>query len=280
MPCRVAGSRHNRDGQGDQPGPQGHGHDQGAKKHSRRLHHTVAFTPERLCLGIVEAQWWSRDTPSPREERRNKGIAENESQRWVGSYQASCAAQGQLPDTLVVNLADAEGDLYDWYVDHQEFSPDTQAQWIVRASQNRRLVEPAQSKLWSALDQALTLGVLDVEVKARPQRPARRANVTLRTATVKLRAPDRTGHKLPCVPINAVLTREENPPRGIEPVEWLLLTSLPVTTLEQASTVVEWYGVRWCVEPECRIENWLNGWSETSKKCWLIPSCKSASRLP
>ena len=229
-------------------GPKGMGTIKTQKKHSRRLHPTIAFTPERLCLGIVEAQWWNRDTPSPRQERRHKGIVEKESQRWVDSYQASCAAQGQLPDTLVVNLADAEGDLYEWYVDHQEYSPDTQAQWIVRASQNRRLVEPAQTKLWSALDQAPALGVLEVEVKARPQRPARRANVTLRTATVKLRAPDRPDHKLPCVPINVVLAREEKPQQGIEPLEWLLLTSLPVTTFEQASTVVEWYGVRWCIE--------------------------------
>lgn len=229
-------------------GPKGMGTIKAQKKFSRRLHPTIAFTPERICLGVVDAQWWSRDKPSPRHERRDKGIDEKESQRWIDSYQTSCAIQGQIPQTLVVNLADAEGDLYEWFVDHQEFSPDTQAQWIVRAAQDRRLLGADNGKLWSALDQAPSLGTLKVEVKARPQRPARLADVTLRAATVTLRAPERPGYKLPSVSINGVLAREENAIDGVEPLEWLLLTSLPVTSLEQASTVVEWYGVRWSIE--------------------------------
>jgi hypothetical protein len=229
-------------------GPKGLGTLKSQQKFSRRLHPTIAFTPERICLGVVEARWWSRDTPSPRKERRDKGIDEKESRRWIDSYQSSCAVQGQLPQTLVVNLADAEGDLYEWFVDHQEFSPDTRAQWIVRAAQNRRVLESETGKLWSTLEQAPALGTLKIEVKARPQRPARLADVTLRSASVMLRAPQRVGHQLPCVSINAVLAREENAADGVEPLEWLLLTSLPVNSLEQASTVVEWYGVRWSIE--------------------------------
>lgn len=229
-------------------GPKGMGTLKAQKKHSRRLHPTVAFTPERICLGVVDAQWWNRDTPSPRQERRDKGIVEKESQRWIDSYQTSCAIAGQIPNNLVVNLADAEGDLYEWFVDYQEFSPDTRAQWIVRGAQDRRLLEPESEKLWSALEQAPSLGTLKVEVRARPKRPARLADITLRTATVTLRAPNRPGYKLPDVTINGVLAREENVAKGTEPLEWLLLTSLPISTLEQASTVVEWYGVRWSIE--------------------------------
>src|SRR5207253_3555452 len=229
-------------------GPKGLGTLKSQQKFSRHLHPTVAFTPERICLGVVDARWWSRDTPSPRKERRDKGIDEKESQRWIDSYQSSCAVQGQLPQTLVVNLADAEGDLYEWFVDYQEFSPDTRAKWIVRAAQNRRVLESETGKLWSTLEQAPALGTLKVEVKARPKRPARLAEVTLRSASVTLRAPQRVGHQLPSVSINAVLAREENAVDGVEPLEWLLLTSLPVSSLEQASTVVEWYGVRWSIE--------------------------------
>ncbi|WP_164673767.1 transposase, partial [Pseudomonas viridiflava] len=48
--------------------------------------------------------------------------------------------------------------------------------------------------------------------------------------------------------VNGVLAREEGAAEGVEPLEWLLLTSLPVATLEQARTVVERYGARWCIE--------------------------------
>lgn len=229
-------------------GPKGVGTLKAQQKLPRRLHPTVAFTPEHICLGVVEAQWWSRDVPSLRQERRVKGVDEKESRRWIDSYQASCAVQGQLPQTLVVNLADAEGDLYEWFVDHQDFAPETRAQWIVRAAQNRRILDDDEGKLRSVLDRAPILGELKVEVKARPKRSARLADVTLRSTTVLLRPPERIGHQLPPVSINAVLAREENARDGVEPLEWLLLTSLPVDSLQQAATVVEWYGVRWSIE--------------------------------
>lgn len=98
-------------------GPKGLGTLKDLEKHPRRLHPTLAFPPERVCLGVVQAQWWERTEPSPRSERRNQGVDEKESRRWVESYQGSCALQGQLPNTLGVNLADAEGDLYEWFAE-------------------------------------------------------------------------------------------------------------------------------------------------------------------
>ena len=41
---------------------------------------------------------------------------------------------------------------------------------------------------------------------------------------------------------------EVNPPQGVEPIRWVLLTSLPVTTFEEAWTVIGYYELRWLVE--------------------------------
>jgi Transposase Tn5 dimerisation domain len=53
----------------------------------------------------------------------------------------------------------------------------------------------------------------------------------------------------------------EKTPEGEPPLEWILLTSLPTTTLEQAWERVEWYRHRWlvedyhqCLKSGCRIE--------------------------
>ena len=53
----------------------------------------------------------------------------------------------------------------------------------------------------------------------------------------------------------------EKTPEGEPPVEWILLTSLPTITLEQAWERVEWYRHRWlvedyhqCLKSGCRIE--------------------------
>jgi hypothetical protein len=46
----------------------------------------------------------------------------------------------------------------------------------------------------------------------------------------------------------AIRVWEEQTPDGEEPLEWLLLTSVPTTTLEQAWERVGWYEHRWIVE--------------------------------
>ena len=230
-------------------GPKGLGTVKDVQKHPRRLHLSVAFTPNRICLGVLMAVHWARDKPCPRSERHLKGVDEKESRHWVDGYEDCCALQGQLPDTLVVSLADREGDIYEWFAEYEDHASGVRAQWIVRAAQDRLLLgEGASAKLWDALGQAPVLGYVDVEVKSRPKRTARLAHVALRSATVRLKPPSRVGYHLPEKSVNAVLAREESPPSGEEALEWLLLTSLPVASYEQASLVVAWYAVRWCIE--------------------------------
>jgi len=54
---------------------------------------------------------------------------------------------------------------------------------------------------------------------------------------------------------------EEQAPEGEEPLEWVLLTSVPTTTLEQTWERVDWYRHQWlvedyhqCLKSGCRIE--------------------------
>jgi len=64
------------------------------------------------------------------------------------------------------------------------------------------------------------------------------------------------------VSVNVVLVREENPPVGHPPIEWILLTTLPINPPEQVRRIVEYYRVRWHIElffrtlkGGCRIEH-------------------------
>jgi Transposase Tn5 dimerisation domain len=85
--------------------------------------------------------------------------------------------------------------------------------------------------------------------------------VEVRATTVTVRPPWRPDRVLPPVSVNVVSVRETDPPAGEEPVEWLLLTTLPIATLEEVRRVVERYCVRWNIEvffrtlkSGCRIE--------------------------
>jgi hypothetical protein len=87
------------------------------------------------------------------------------------------------------------------------------------------------------------------EDRARRQnRATRHAKVEVRAAAVTLRPPDRPDRVLPPVAVNVVVVREPNPPPGEPPVEWILLTTLPIDTPEQVRTIVAYDCVRWSIE--------------------------------
>jgi len=86
--------------------------------------------------------------------------------------------------------------------------------------------------------------------------------MAVRTARVTLRPPWRGDRKLPAVTINVVLVSEMDPPEDDVPVEWMLLTSLPVDEIEQVQKVIRYYCARWMIEvffrvlkSGCRVED-------------------------
>jgi hypothetical protein len=95
----------------------------------------------------------------------------------------------------------------------------------------------------------------------RQPRVTRVATVEVRAARVTLRPPWRPDRHLPPVSVNVVLVREIDPPPGEPPVEWLLVTNLPIDTIEQVLAVIQYYCGRWMIEvffrtlkSGCRIE--------------------------
>ncbi len=55
-------------------------------------------------------------------------------------------------------------------------------------------------------------------------------------------------HRREPLPAFVIVAREPDPPAGAEAVEWILLSDLEVTTLEEIVRALRWYGGRWTVE--------------------------------
>ena len=66
------------------------------------------------------------------------------------------------------------------------------------------------------------------------------------TVTFKRRQYSQTG--VPALTMQAVHVVEPAPPPGETPIEWMLLTSEPVHSLEDATAVVDHYRARWLIE--------------------------------
>ena len=89
-------------------------------------------------------------------------------------------------------------------------------------------------------------------------RPARHARMALRFRRVTLPAPRGSSEEEP-VKVSATHLCEISPPEGVRRIEWYLLTTMAVTTPEEAKQMVEHYTLRWRVEKGvlksgCRVE--------------------------
>jgi hypothetical protein len=237
------------------------------------IHPCLAMTPEQVPLGVLDAHMWARDLKDyhKRLKARTKPIEEKESFRWLQGYYQACSLRREI-GSQVVSLSDSEGDIYECFAAWADTREGPTADFIIRACQNRRLstTDPAYVKevttlLWEAAEKASVQGQRTLEVTSRPAltgdgsqrrqaRSARKTSVTMRGCTVTLkglRRPGRNGEastRLPEVTVNVVLVREENPPAGEPAIEWLLVTSLPVSTLSEIETVVDYYCCRWLIE--------------------------------
>lgn len=218
------------------------------------LHPTVAFTPERMNLGVLGLKMWQRPEPPVAQERPRKPLEEKESDRWLEGYQLACEVQQSCPATLVVNVADREGDIHEWFLDAMGRLPGERAEFIIRAKCNRRIAKGTEPRyLWEEMQKVRTAGRITVELTRQPDRPPRQVTLRVAGKRVTFHGARRPGGRLPPVEVVAVYAKEYRPPRGEEPVEWLLLTSLPVADFPSACTVVQWYRCRWEIELFFRV---------------------------
>jgi Transposase Tn5 dimerisation domain/Transposase DNA-binding len=236
---------------GREPIP-GAGYLEGEHSQGFYLHPLIALSEERLCLGSLWVKIWARPEYGIKETRVNRLIEEKESLRWLQGYWEACKAARQLPGTQVISITDAEGDIYE-HLAARDLEELPRADYVIRACQDRR-TDSFTQRLWSVALQSPILGEVEARVSKHDETPARTAQVTVQTGKVTLWPPERSPEEqqLP-VTVYFVLAREPNPPQGVERIEWLLLTSLPVTDFEEALKILKYYTCRWEIEIFFRV---------------------------
>jgi hypothetical protein len=241
-------------------------------------HALLVLTPDKIPLGVVgvdiHARDWDefrenqKDKKAKKQAQRTKPIEEKESYRWLEGLRVSNEIAEEVPETQIVAISDSESDVYEFFAAGQPARGERKAEWIVRACQDRSVVsqtEPGSSlKLWNEVSSTPVLGTMEIEVsknipkssdpsKRNQARSARVATATIQSKRVIVRGPDRPGGRASNIEINAVLIRETHPPKGEKPVEWLLLTSLPIKTFAQVCLIISYYCCRWQIEIFFRI---------------------------
>jgi hypothetical protein len=238
------------------------------------LHETQAFTPDAMPLGTVCAEILNRTdgvshAPTACKEyaKKHTPIEAKESLRWLTGLRQARAVAEQAPGVQCISVADSEADIFEWLAE-----PRGPLHWLIRACQDRALQAGGLHLRERVLATPLLYRV-DVRIRGRQavtaverrgrrqNRESRQATVEVRATTVDLRPAWRFDRQLPASTVQVVLVREPDPPADEEPVEWMLLTTLPIDTPEHVRTIVSYYGTRWSIEvffrtlkSGCRVE--------------------------
>jgi hypothetical protein len=191
------------------------------------------------ALGLVGGEIWTRNgrITVPHHERP---LSEKESQRWLSTAEAAKPVLAGA--AMVTEISDRESDIYAKWAR----VPGPGFHILTRAMHDRAVA--GGGKLSTApLHPA---GEAVVELRARPKRPARTARLVAGFAQVTMTRPKNTMEQgLPkTVTVSLVEVREIDPPEGVEPIQWRLLTTHLVEDAAMAWRIVDWYRQRWIIE--------------------------------
>jgi hypothetical protein len=229
----------------DHPATSGTGYLDHRKSSGLKVHSTFAATINGVPLGVINQIVWAREPEKLgiAKKRRQRETQEKESQRWLDGLEAT---QTLIPKEIqVVTMGDSEADIFDLF----SLSRPENSHLLIRGTHNRK-VDHCAKYLHKAIRQIKPCGTLTVEVKRSPEHSARNAQLTIRFTTFDIQVPlHHIGRsQLKPVKLQVILAVEENPPSAINPISWLLITSLKINGFEDAARCVKWYTYRWLIE--------------------------------
>jgi hypothetical protein len=258
------------------------------------IHPTLAATTDGTPLGLVDLQIWTRpkEPSTAAEAHPYHTLMARESEKWLNSYEATLKLQARHPAVRFVHVSDRESDFFDLFavaqVAREHCGPtEKRPEFLIRVTHNRALL-PAEGQsrnaeplhLREALAQQPLAGLHSIIVPRRNKKPARTAVLEIRFAEVLVAPSKMKTRPRPyrhAVKLWAVWAYEKNPPAGVEAIDWMLLTTIPVTTLEEALEKIQWYTQRWLIElffkvlkSGCRFEDRQLETAERLERCLVI----------
>ena len=212
------------------------------------VHSTLAVNPggSGEVLGLAYQMLFCRRPTPEKETRSERKRRDRESEIW----RTSVREVGRPPSgTQWIYVCDRYADDFETY----ETCRETGADFVIRVAQDRRAAlgheaSEASDRLLALARSLPPAGGKTLWVRPRPTRQAREAKLLVASAPVTVFPPWLA--KGQSEPLHGWVVRvwEMDPPKGEEPIEWVLLTTVPVADLEMALTIAYWYSLRWLIE--------------------------------
>jgi hypothetical protein len=210
----------------------------GDKTMGVNIHSCLAVTPEGLVVGVLDQMGFNRaerkNTALTVEQQNNRPIEEKESSRWLETREN---AERDISDALkVLHVCDREGDIYELF----DKAIQSGRHFLIRIVHNRMTVEngqildairetPIKGRVKALIPRDSRRNVKEREVTLQlryAQYEIKKPQMSLRAASrgvlnQTLRIKNKNKALLPSLPLTVIYVKEENPPKGIEAIEWL-----------------------------------------------------------
>jgi hypothetical protein len=218
-------------------------------------HNVLAYDYDNhLVLGLANQVVHKRRNVGKNETARQKREnPQRESRLWKrGLEDLPAPPKGQLR----VNIADRGSDTFE----NIQFWEQKGEKYVIRSKSNRNMDDPETGEITRLHDLARSLKPAEqrmIEVAENHGQPARLATVSIAFSPVTLPAPKRRRGEHSKEPVAAyvVHVREVGggktggkAGKGPEPLEWILLTNVPVLTATDAWERTDWYSCRPVIE--------------------------------
>ena len=215
-----------------------------------QLHSCLVYNcGDKQIEGVAGAIIHYRPVVPKNETRMQRLNRARESELWGNLVDVVGSAP---PGSQWIHVFDRGGDNFEAMCHLQLASCD----WVIRAAKLNRNVTLENGKrvsLKQAIKEARLLGTYKLNLRSRPGVKARSAQIQVSVVRVTFPRPrhhskwvKRCG--ISELTMNVVVVQEIGAPKGVTPIYWVLLTSLPVNTFDDAWQVIEDYENRWLIE--------------------------------
>lgn len=230
----------------------------GARGLGLHLHSTLVVSIEGLPIGVLNAQFTAPTAKSAQDARsaRELPIEQKKTFAWIAGLRDCVKLHKELPETRQVCVMDREADFFELFDEQRKTD---KVDLLVRAKHDRTMLD--DTHLFDAVRQSPVQSSLQIVVprqsarpkkskqKARTASEQRTADVELRFVPIVLRPPSDQKEKDP-ITLWVVHVLEPSPPPDTKPLEWFLLTTCTINSVDDAQARLSWYCLRW------RIEDW------------------------
>ena len=216
-------------------------------------HNSFAVDEQGCPLGILHQKIWARDKAQMGKRKFSaiKDISEKESYRWIEGMTQADELLKQV--ALRVHIGDRESDIYELLATARPAG----SELLIRASHDRKTV--LGNSMWKEVERQVPLTCFELAIPKTTTEGDRKVNMEIRSSMIVV-SPPKSKSKLPALIVYGIVVRQEN--KKINGLEWRLISTMPVTTAEQAMQYVRWYSYRWRIErfhyilkSGCRLED-------------------------